>query len=982
MLPLRLKPIAYRLAAAVLFVASSAFAAAGSTLSRDEMLADVKNAAGLCVHVGSTDGAIEMAAAQSGRMLVHGLARDEAALASARDAVEKAGRYGLASIALHLADNLPYRDCLIDRLIVTAPAIGDDEAMRAVAPGGVAYLRSGGDAFRRVVKARPPTMGDWPTRMNESQGSLVSRDSALKAPFELRWMDGTTLGSYAVNATLSSAQGRYFACTVWDAANIGLARQDTVLVARNAFNGLPLWRRMSGDQASRHGVCAVGNVVVVAGSGRTREVISLDAATGAQLCAIPLGTSELLGWGPAGDTIVMAANPPRKATTLPTQLLCHDARTGEKRWASDRGSWPLLISGDTIFTAADKIVAVDVKTGAVRWEAAPPPLGEATLWGPARLVLCYVESGTLVVATTSHLAAYAIADGGPRWSLDLRHISAKDKPVNRPGPYPWQGQVALGKKLYDLATGKEQGDAPPPFGGRCMPRVVCVNYTIGIGPARDLGLLGEGDLTKMVRFAGMDSICSIGLMVANGMMYSGPSFCSCVKGKIEGFPAFGAAGVRIAEADVIAPRPVVAGKGGQRPFDTAAASTDWPVYRHDLQRSAATTARAPAKLNIRWDRPLSRLPEGLIADAWKSRISIGLTAVTSSGGRVFIADAETHRVIALSARDGQTLWSFRAGARIDTPPTIHQGRCLFGSRDGWVYCLRADDGALVWRTRAAPGEQYVIAYGQVESAWPVHGSVAVQDDVVLLSAGRSHGVDGGLPFLALRLADGSTAWARNRGYIADVPISDGTSLYIGGMKVVNEDLPRDIKGKITGAVAQTLLLNSKAHAEIPLLIGPRPGLADAGLMIQPPWQGHGGQIRSHAWFYRGRKGAVLAFDNSAVYAAAIAEWFEKKSKDGTVVHLAGYHQQPDKTDPLWSVKLPAGQRVNGLAVTADALIVCGASNIATPDMRGFVRTLAKDTGATIAEQTFAGMSNWDPMAVVDGMIYLSTADGRLICVGE
>jgi hypothetical protein len=39
-------------------------------------------------------------------------------------------------------------------------------------------------------------------------------------------------------------------------------------------------------------------------------------------------------------------------------------------------------------------------------------------------------------------------------------------------------------------------------------------------------------------------------------------------------------------------------------------------------------------------------------------------------------------------------------------------------------------------------------------------------------------------------------------------------------------------------------------------------------------------------------------------------------------------------------------------------------------------------GATIAEQTFAGMSNWDPMAVVDGMIYLSTADGRLICVGE
>jgi len=304
--------------------------------------------------------------------------------------------------------------------------------------------------------------------------------------------------------------------------------------------------------------------------------------------------------------------------------------------------------------------------------------------------------------------------------------------------------------------------------------------------------------------------------------------------------------------------------------------------------------------------------------------------------------------------------------------------CLFGSRDGWVYCLRADDGALVWRTRAAPAEQYVVAFGQMESAWPVPGSVAVQDDLVLLGAGRSHGVDGGLPFIALRLADGSTAWARNRGYIGDLPIGDGSSLYIGGIKVCDEDPPKNAQGKPLGAAAETLLLGTKQRDQLPLLIGPRPGLAEAGMMLQPPWQAHGGQLRSHAWFYRGRMGTLLAFDNGGIYAASVAAWAEKNPKDAAAMHLAAH--RADQAEPVWSVRLPSGERINGLAAAADALIVCG--NLTTGERRGFVRILAKDTGSAIADQSFEGTPNWDPMALAAGRVYLSTSGGRLLCIGE
>ena len=78
---------------------------------------------------------------------------------------------------------------------------------------------------------------------------------------------------------------------------------------------------------------------------------------------------------------------------------------------------------------------------------------------------------------------------------------------------------------------------------------------------------------------------------------------------------------------------------------------------------------------------------------------------------------------------------------VDSPPTIYpadgQPLCLFGCRDGWVYCLRADDGELVWRFQAAPALRHIVSYGQLESAWPISGAVLVLDDKVYATAGRS-----------------------------------------------------------------------------------------------------------------------------------------------------------------------------------------------------------------------------------------------------
>ena len=79
------------------------------------------------------------------------------------------------------------------------------------------------------------------------------------------------------------------------------------------------------------------------------------------------------------------------------------------------------------------------------------------------------------------------------------------------------------------------------------------------------------------------------------------------------------------------------------------------------------------------------------------------TAPIIAGDQVFIAANDSHMLYALSRATGDVIWRFTADARIDSPPTYTRGLVLFGSRGGWVYAIRARDGALAWRFMDSAG---------------------------------------------------------------------------------------------------------------------------------------------------------------------------------------------------------------------------------------------------------------------------------------
>lgn len=129
---------------------------------------------------------------------------------------------------------------------------------------------------------------------------------------------------------------------------------------------------------------------------------------------------------------------------------------------------------------------------------------------------------------------------------------------------------------------------------------------------------------------------------------------------------------------------------------------------------------------------------------WVTSIGGKLTSCIVGGGKVFVAATDAHTLHALDATTGKPAWQFTVDGRIDSPPAYVGGRIVFGSADGSVYCLTAVDGRVVWRYDAAPQRRQMVALGQLESPWPVHGSVFVQDDTVYSIAGRSRFLDGGM----------------------------------------------------------------------------------------------------------------------------------------------------------------------------------------------------------------------------------------------
>jgi outer membrane protein assembly factor BamB len=437
----------------------------------------------------------------------------------------------------------------------------------------------------------------------------------------------------------------------------------------------------------------------------------------------------------------------------PRVLMAFDAATGKQLWAKRTKVSPLTLAADDsrlYFHDGERIQSLEQRSGDSLWSTEPVTRRQAFTFNFGPRLVVY-QDVVLYSGGDGKMMSMDSKSGKSLWESTFPNSgyqSPQDLMVVN--GLVWVAPTTSGSDsgVYtgrDPRTGVVKKEFPPDvdtywFHHRCYIAKATDKFII---PSRT-GIefvdpdKGHWDIHHWVRGG-----CLYGVMPCNGLTYSPPHDCACYpEAKLFGFNAMAAASPtrptprQVAEAGRLEKGPAFGA-----PLGDAAKpdNDDWPTYRHDPNRSGTTTKPVAAAVQTRWNVKLGgQLTPPVIAD-----------------GKVFVSKIDAHALYAMDEKSGEEHWRFIAGAPIDSPPTIHRGRVIFGSSDGWIYCLTASQGELVWRYRAAPLDRRTMAYEQLESLWPVSGSVLVRNDQVYGVAGRSIFLDGGLRMLRLDLATGA-----------------------------------------------------------------------------------------------------------------------------------------------------------------------------------------------------------------------------------
>jgi outer membrane protein assembly factor BamB len=798
---------------------------------------------GLVVHVGCGDGQVTVALRAGDGYLVHGLDRKAENVEAARRQALAQGLGGKVTADLLTDVGLPLADNLVNLLVVEdRNDITDDEVMRVLAPLGVAYVNTDGTWLKKV-KPWPDAIDQWTHYLHDASGNAVAHDSVVGAPRRLQWVDGPLWSrSHEYDASLCamvSARGRVF--SILDEGPTGIVDpripDQWMLIARDAFSGVILWKkaipdwgwtawkraemeqldwaRMSSQRMRLP--AAVPRRLVAAGDrvyatlGYRAPLTALNAATGETLStyADTERTDEIVHEN--GRLVLCirtnmegSKTPPDKRgqsqrLAAPATLVAIEADSGRRLWRTEPGTVVPLSLGQSdqhvFYHDGEAVVCLEADSGALQWRTPASSVG-TSIWNSGTTLV--VHEDVVLCGSGRQLLALSAADGKVLWTLPAARGYGVGNP---PDVFVADGLVWYG-----------QGGAEPESMTGFDPVSGKPARTVNLGPvithghharcyrskATDNFLLLPKRAVEFVDIQGnahsrhnwVRGACRYGVLPCNGLLYSTPHPCFCYAGvKLGGFLALSSQPVKLStgnEANRLVRGPAWGEPAPPGPEETVAGSEDWTMYRHDPRRSGSTRATvAPA-----------------VEPVWTTSLGGKLTQPVITDGRVLVARVDAGQLCCLDTATGEPIWDFAAGGRIDSSPTIYPAQqtsrspthedglairptclCLFGSADGWVYCLRMSDGALVWRYRAAPDERRVVAFGQVESAWPVHGSVLLLDGVVYCTAGRSSFLDGGLTLFGLDALSGEKLYeARIDGPYPDTGVRDEMAYSMEGAK--------------------------------------------------------------------------------------------------------------------------------------------------------------------------------------------------------
>ena len=162
---------------------------------------------------------------------------------------------------------------------------------------------------------------------------------------------------------------------------------------------------------------------------------------------------------------------------------------------------------------------------------------------------------------------------------------------------------------------------------------------------------------------------------------------------------------------------------------------DWSMWRYDANRSAASPQELPDKLYLQWVKEYPKLEP-----TWDDSLNHDLMQFGNvyepvvMGKTLFIGSSASDWLKALDTDAGEEKWTFYADGPIRLPLVANNGKVYFSSDDGYLYCLDANDGKLLWRFQGGPNDRKILGNERIISTWPARGGPVLKDGIVYFAA--------------------------------------------------------------------------------------------------------------------------------------------------------------------------------------------------------------------------------------------------------
>lgn len=878
-------------------------------------------------------------------LLIQGLVSDEKKLDTLKEEILNQNIYGRVSIDFQNLSSLPYQSNMVNLVIINdfevlkGLGLTWEEVFRITTPNGKIQvmgvvseelLQKAGfvnirkkDKFVLGEKPRPKEMDDWTHHRHSPSRTATSKDLLVGPSDSMQWIDEPRrIRSFPAAAV--TAGGKFFYVYDYAPAFVHVALQ-VELVARDAFNGMILWKKQVKCGNRYQDLIYPGQAVVA-----NDNFLYAPLETDGPLIKFDSNT---------GDIIKTYQDTKPIATILTNTEILMLTKKSIKLLSESTGSiiWEQPISPHDCniavyqnkaftFNNRTNLKCYDLMTGKTQWEINNTTFGNGVLVGVIN---------DSVIISGSKIFSLSVKDGSLTWSHTYE-MPGRGSPVNI---FFSQGKIWVHHNYEERRAGVWR--AINPIDGNISKEIpVIFQDKCAIGTATEKYLL-SGRMTftdvkseKTFTPQSVRAACVIGSIPANGLVYNFPTNCRCYP-HIKGIMATGTLEGNL-DSQKIEKNNIVKGPGILTQIP--AGENDWPIYRANNQRFGSQKNNGPIKPKLKWAQQFSG----------------PITAATVANDKVFVCSKDQHILYALQEDTGQIIWQYNTSGRLISPPTYYNGALYLGCNDGWAYCISSNDGKLIWKFRAGPNNKRIIAYNQWESIWPLVGSILVHDNKVFLAAGRHTGLDSGIFTYALNPESGDIIWEsklKSTAYL-DIFVLQDNVLRLG-FNIIDSKTGEPISKK-----------NTKQFLS--------PG-------ISSPFDNNVYANRT-SWVYEKVVGQLLTIrgENVVGFTSFTSEDLESRKYEMNTPNQGQFKLFTGNLEGRGDSKAVLPIRPDGIVLAGDIIYIAGQED-QYPAKQSVLLTYDLKTSKELSRITMIESPVFDGVIVANEKVFISTKEGRLIC---